>query len=270
MERADYRHFILREFESRVRRNPRYSLRSFARDINLPAPKLSQILKRTCGLSRERAIVVAKRLNFGDDETEYFSLLVEAEHGRGVARKEGARKQLDDLLQLRAIQDSFQTMSLARFSVVRDWQHFAILELTETKDFRPDPSWIAARLGLPEATITESLKRLMSCGLLVVHPEKGLAQTAVNLSTPFETPSRDVREHHIQVFGKAQWALETVPALEREISASMMAIDSAKMPEMKKWIRDFRRRFMVDAQSGGGKDRVYCLAIQFFPLDQKS
>lgn len=54
-ERFTYQHYMLSEFEGRKSRNPGYSLRAFARDLGLAAPKLSEILRGKGGLSEASA-----------------------------------------------------------------------------------------------------------------------------------------------------------------------------------------------------------------------
>jgi hypothetical protein len=59
-----YRAMLMEELSRKQRRNPSYSLRAFARDIEVAPAKLCQILKSKGGLSGERAAVVAERLGF--------------------------------------------------------------------------------------------------------------------------------------------------------------------------------------------------------------
>ncbi|MGZ3743531.1 MAG: hypothetical protein ACXWRA_06730 [Pseudobdellovibrionaceae bacterium] len=38
------------------------------------------------------------------------------------------------------------------------------------------------------------------------------------------------------------------------------------MPEAKRWIKEFRRKFCTHLDKSKSKNRVYCLAIQFFKI----
>lgn len=91
----NYREILKNEFEKRKQRNPLYSLRAFARLIDLSSPRLSDILNKKKGLSKEKALQIAKRLDLVGKESEYFVLLVESEHQRKKKLREEATKKLD-------------------------------------------------------------------------------------------------------------------------------------------------------------------------------
>jgi hypothetical protein len=84
-----YQDFLLEEFRSRRSRNPHYSLRAYARDLGMPASKLSQNLRGLCGISVAKAETIAARLQMRDDEKQLFLAMVESQHARSrVARQQ--------------------------------------------------------------------------------------------------------------------------------------------------------------------------------------
>ncbi len=258
-----YLDYLKREFEGRVRRNGRYSLRAFARDLGIPASNLTEILQKRRGLSVQTASRMSMRLKLGADEAEYFVASVEAEHGRSEAAREGARGRL------RALESAsgFSILSLETYEVIADWIHFGLMELTEiaggvanaARRFRSSPERVRA-----------ALSRLEKLGLMERRPDGEWRQTAQDLATPDPVSSRAIRAHHAQVLGEALDALETVPPEQREFSTMIFAVDSSRVEEAKRELRRFRRRFCKEIQDGGSKDRVYCLGIQLFPLDRET
>lgn len=260
-----YREFLKREYTLRRRRNPGYSLRAFARDLELPAPKLSQALRGTCGFSSKRARQIAKKLNLSESEKDLFVALVESEHSRSKMGKHEARTRAELFIS----SQGFGELDLERFKIISDWYHFAILELTEVADFQTNPFWIAKRLGISSEQTKQAVQRLLDFGLLTENARNEIRQTQADLATPSGIPSRELREHHSQILQKADEALQNVPIERRDYSAMTMAINSSKINEAQKWIKEFRRRFCKDIQDHEIKDRVYCLAIQFFPLERE-
>jgi uncharacterized protein (TIGR02147 family) len=258
--------FLTREFSRRKQRNPSYSLRSFARDLGIASSKLSQILKGSCGLSGKRAEEIAQCLGLSKRDTELFILCAESQHSRSRSGKIQAR----ELLKRLSSSAEYQSLDLDRFSIIRDWYHFAILELTEVQDFSPEFNWIARRLGISTTEAKDAVERLLDFGLLRKDEPRGLKQTQINLATPSGIPSRELRDHHSQILRRAEESLEKVELSRRDISEVTMAIDSKKIAEASEWIKEFRRKFCHDIQASPEKDRVYCLAIQFFPLDKKN
>lgn len=63
MDRQSYIQILKQEFQQRRGSNHTYSLRDFAKDINLNYSHLSYVLNAQRGLSRKKAELVARKLN---------------------------------------------------------------------------------------------------------------------------------------------------------------------------------------------------------------
>ena len=261
---SGYREWLHKEFESRTRRKPAYSLRAFARDLGIPPPKLSETLRGICGISSKRAEQIARKLRFSPEEKKLFITLVESEHSRSKTGKANAQERLQSLKKTQ----SFSEISLEKFRILSDWQHFAILELTDTMGFQSNPAWIAKRLGLSVEKTKQSLSRLEKFGLLVKNKSGVYSQTLIDLATPTDIPNKSIKDFHSQMLQQAGIAMEEVPVDERDFSSITMAIDTKDLPLAKEYLREFRRKFCKDLQANETKDRVYSLNIQFFPLDR--
>jgi uncharacterized protein (TIGR02147 family) len=263
-ELSNYQHFLNVEFEKRRMRNPRYSLRAFARDLGVAAPKLSEILRGKCGLSEASAKRLAGKLSLSEYDTTIFVHQVLSKHARKKTDREAARNILETL----KTQHSFDAMTLETFKVIADWYHFAILEMTEIKGFESDASWVAKRLHLPKLLVKDAIQRLKNVGLLAETAEGVWYQTEEILATPTDIPCTEINKNHCQILTKAYEALND-SVEERDFSSVTLAIPESQIDEIKKEIRDFRRKLAQKINEAENKDRVYCLSIQFFPLDHK-
>ena len=94
-EVTDYKIYLTREFEFRRRRNSGYSLRAFARDLEIQPSKLSEILSQRVGMSTATAEKIAANLKLLDDESRHFISLVERDHGRSQSLRLNAQKNLE-------------------------------------------------------------------------------------------------------------------------------------------------------------------------------
>ena len=253
------------EYRRRVRRNPGYSLRAFARDIGMPASKLSEVLRGLRGISKKTAQTVSESIQLSPTDAAVFSNLVDLHQTRSRVAREKAEINLKKLTD-----GSYDEVSLERFKVISDWYHFAILELSEVEGFESDVGWIAGRLGIATALAKETVERLIEFNLLARSPAGTLTQTLKNLATPTGIPSRDIREHHSQLLMKAESALHDLGVEERDFSATTLAFDFSQIDEIKDEIKDLRRRIGTKIQTRSRKNRAYCLTIQFFPLDQQT
>jgi uncharacterized protein (TIGR02147 family) len=260
-----YQRFILSEFEGRRQRNARYSLRAFARDLGLAAPKLSEILRGKSGLSSESAQRLAPKLGLSAAEAETFVSMVQAKHARASRDREAAKSKLSEMKQ----SHQFNELSLESFRIISDWWHFAILELTEVNAFRSSTAWIAKRLGLSESVAKEAVQRLFDFGLLAKTEDGTWYQTNAILATPQGVPSAEIRKHHRQILAKADESLTKSPITERDLSSMTLSMSEEDFLEVQEEIKQFRRRLSLKIAKAKTKNRVYTLAIQFFPLDQK-
>lgn len=259
----DFREILQQEFESRIRRNTSYSLRAFARDLEVSPSKLSEALNGHRGFSTETAQKVAKRLKLSAAESAYFIALVESKHGRSEAKRKAAKASLSAIQS----QNGFREIDLENFQVLSDWIHFAILELTQIEGFESTVAAVSQRLGRTNEESQAAVERLFRLGLMTRLESGKWIQAEVNVATTTDIPSRAIRDHHREVAKLASEALDEVTVDARDFSSITLAFDSSKMAEAKDRIKKFRRQFNADFQKDPIKDRVYCLAIQFFPLD---
>lgn len=63
-------------------------------------------------------------------------------------------------------------------------------------------------------------------------------------------------------------ALEEVPFEKRDNSAIMMAINTKKIPEAKRRIKEFRRELCDWLQKDASRDAVYEMVSAFYPITQ--
>ena len=117
-----YKQFLTSELARRQAKNPRYSLRTFARAIRVSPGNLSRVLSDKAMLSVATVRGICDALGLSGSEQR--PLFTPAEIDTNV------------------------------YDQIADWYHYAILELTFVEDFRSDPKWIARALNLtdkPEA-----------------------------------------------------------------------------------------------------------------------
>lgn len=265
---AEYRSYLKRELEERCQRNPKYSLRAFARDLELHPARLSLVLNKKQGLSEKSARGIAKALGLAPPDTEHFVYLVIASDSRSKSARAVAQAKLTHL---DGQTEEGRILREDAFCVISDWYHYAILELTSLKDFRSDTSWIARRLGISLHEAEQAVARLIKLGLAT--KVKGvLKQTDVILSTPDGVPSQAVRNFNTQILKRAIDAIHLQKVDERSISTLTIAVDSSTLPKIMGKMARFRRSLNQEIEASThdrDKDEVYCLSTQFFRMTKK-
>ncbi|MFK8137875.1 MAG: TIGR02147 family protein [Bdellovibrionales bacterium] len=260
MEKINYQSLIISEFEGRKNRNPRYSLRSFAENIGISPGRLSQILRGKSGISVRSAKVVSFRLFNDEKQRELFLTLVEAKQSKSEIVRKQAQGRLDQWFSNESMELSFD-----KFTIIKNWYHFSILEMTELSFFKSDLDWIAGQLDISRQQAADAVLRLSDLGLLDVSKDPW-RQTEKELGTVNGISNQSVREHHKQILLKMHSKVDSTPLEERYLNSTTMAIDTKKLPQAKKALQEFRDKFCRNIQDSNVKDAVYCLSIQLFPI----
>lgn len=244
--------FLKQRYLERRRRNPAYSLRAFARQLGIPAGRLSEFMSGKRNMTKEVALKVESSLQLDPTQRAIFWSIVEKKAGNDTKSQAAAREWLPLF------------MEAEQFYLVADWEHFAILSLMETKGFKSDIAWIARRLRTDVTRITDALERLQRCNLIRKVGKKYQAiQTEV--ATTSDVSSEALRRSHRQTLEQAIDSLESAPLELRDISSMTMAIDVRRIPEAKRLIMNFRRQLMGFLESGE-RTEVFNLNIQLVPL----
>lgn len=262
---TDYRSILKEELNARCEQNPRYSLRAFARDLNLSPSRLSEILNRKQGLSRKAAEKVALALGYRAEETMMFCDLVSVKHARSLKEKEEAHLRLIKR-QTEVKRDERFQLQLDAFKVISDWYHLGILELMKMKSFRSDVKWMSRRLGIPVIQVELAIDRLARVGLLKREGNRFVAIQSDGW-IPGGVPSESIRKFHRQVLQRAIDAISTQPVNERILGTHFLTLNKSDLKDAAGEIERFQMEFCQKFQSeAGNRDSVYCIAMQLFKI----
>lgn len=244
----NFRSFLQEMLVERCRSNPNYSLRSFARSLQVEPSALSQML------NGKRPITDKMKLRLGSA----LGLSVEKIHKMPSS---------EDLTSLRAAPE-FQQMTLDSFAVISDWYHYAILELTHVEGFKSEALWISQRLGITKSEANIAIERLLRMELLKPDAKGKWLDTSENGELTHLTPavtSDAARKYQCQLLELSKRSVQEVPVSKRNHTSATMCFDTEDMAIAIDAIAKFRRSFAREFQPQKAKD-VYQLQISFFPL----
>lgn len=247
----NFRLYLQQVLVQRCRTNSRYSLRSFARSLQISPSSISRILKGERNVSIDLRKRLGLRLGLGLTEIERFAEDSGVASVRGEVVKTATYKQL----------------ALDAFSVISDWYHFAILELIELESFRQDPRWIARALGITVGEVNAAIERLERLQILKTESSgKWINVSGSHTNINSEIKAEAHRKLQRQVLEMAIRALDEVPLERRNQTAMTMAIHTKRLPEAIKRITKFRRELCAFLQQDQSRDQVYQLGISLYPL----
>ena len=230
-------------------RNPRYSMRSFAKRAGVSAGTMSMIIQGKRSVSQKLAEELSDRLNFDPQErSEVLAPTLELQSEQNSSARE-----------------SYVQISLDQYRVISDWQSFAILSLIKTVDFQSDDQWIADRLGLEIGDVKSAIERLMRLGMLELSHGR-YARTTSKYRTTEDIANSSLRKSHSQTLDLAHASLERDSVEERDFTWITLPMDPEKMILAKSMIRKFQDDLSDSLGISSLPTEVYRLAIQFFPL----
>lgn len=245
----DFRLYLQEVLVARCRANPAYSLRAFARQLQMEPSFLSKILSGKRSVTPAILARLAARLELDPARVAAF-----ASAPASPAAAEAA----------------YRDLTADQFAVIADWYHYAILELAKTRGFSAEPAAIARRLGIRAVEARAALERLQRLEMIGLDARGRVTvppASHTTVSSPFTTAA--FRKLQRQILEQAIDAMEEVPIELRDQSSMTMAIDPRLLPEAREMIRKFRRDLCALLQRNGPPhEEVYQLSVSLFPARQ--
>lgn len=250
----DFRLYLQGELSGRLKENPNYSLRQFAKLLAVDPSALVKLLKGDRPIGRLLIKRFGERIGLSPDEINEFISYQERNKSRKTDSAPSAQE--------------YQQITLDTFRLISDWHHYAILELIRVDSFVPDSRWISQALNIPISEVNFAIERMVRIGILEINESTGAWIDHTEISTNIAKPYFDGAQKKLQkqILEKAIYALEHVPVSQRDQSSMTMAIDINLLPEAKEKIKQFRRELSRFLSRGQKRNQVYHLALSLYPV----
>ncbi|MNT12968.1 hypothetical protein D3C72_1479190 [compost metagenome] len=251
-----YIHKLKEVLSLKQRQNPHYSLRAYARDLDMHPATLSQVINGNRPLPLKNAQSVVIKLNLGPKEKTLF-----------LESFYQSKTSLDQI----AVNFTEEKVMLdeSHHKVLAEWEHYAVLTLFDLCDFQGTREEVIQHLNLTETRTDVVLTNLFAAGLLEKTADGKLAKNHKFVRTTEDISSVAIRESHKETLDMGKAKLDEVDMMLRDFSSTTLAIDLDKLTEAKTIIREFRQKMSALLRDGNKTD-VYQLAIQFYPLTNPS
>lgn len=234
----EFRSYLQSEFNRRKESNPAYSIRAFARYLNLDQSTLSKVFKGERHFNSETMAKCLERLKTPE------SILSEI------------KKTYETL------QGDFEPLEEVMLDMMASWKYWAILEFLKIHS-SPDESRIAEHFHIDVSeteTILDHLKRL---GFI---DEKLKLLKPNNKWTDNYRTSEARRELQKGLLKLSLNAIDKYSVQDRYHGSLTVAIPKKRLPLIKTRISEFQEELGQYAQKDCPLDEVYQLTISFFPL----
>lgn len=249
-----YRQKLNESFVLRKSRRSSYSLRGFARDLDILAPTLSSVMKGHRSLPFVLAIKVSDRLELDKTSRELFLESVIEEKKIKPQRR----------VKKRVLQRALSLKDELHEEVLSTPLYFSVLSFLRLDIPSKTPSDVARFFGITESRASFIIERLYRLGMLKF--EKGqLVLAAEAFKTSDEKPSLAIRNAHKETLKLAARSLDNVPLEMRDFCSLRVPLNKRSIAKVKKEVRLLLERVYQMCASETDKDEVYEFSVQFFP-----
>lgn len=215
---------------------------------------ISQILNGKRHISLKSAMKIVERLSLSPNQRAKFLISAVGEDAASS--------------HISTAKSRFYDLEIDRFRVISDWTHFAILALEKVNGSQWDAGWLAERLNISLQEAKEAMQRLERLGLVKI-VGKSFQQSSDALHAKSPIPEKAIQSYHRQTLEKAMNSLTNEPIGDREFNALTIAVNSEMLETIRKLIAKFMEDMFTLLDDSKDQDRVYTLAVQFFPISCK-
>ncbi len=248
----DFRVFLRDELKTRMENNRSYSLRAFAKSLEISPSNLSMILNGRTPVSLKFIDNIGGKLSLEKEKIyEYqFALLKEKNGDQNL--------------------NNFEYIESSRFKIIKDWYHYAILNLMRVKGFVQSANWISKRLQISVNEAQMAIENLQKAKFLKVVSGQWVDTSNLYTShTNNKRANKYAKENQIQLFTKAFEAINDVSFEDRNHTGVTIAFNTSDLEEAKEFITKFRKQFINKFDKKTSADEVYHLSLALFPLSNK-
>jgi uncharacterized protein (TIGR02147 family) len=266
-EYLDYRRYLSDYFTARRLSDANFSLRAFALKAGLPISNSSFFSKVIAGkrnLTLDLQFRFAKALKLPAAEIKYFGLLVQFGQAKDPEGKQHLYAELAKYAKSKA-----RIIDKEGYDYYSRWQNSIVRAYFGIEKKEKNPSVIGKRVfpQIPAREVEEAIALLLKLGM-VSKTANGYALQDPNIATERENKDFVGKLRILEMLRLAQDVFNHVPPKDREYSAMTVYISEQGYQALKERIRIFREEVKSIVGSDQGEDRIYSLAMQFFPNNQ--
>lgn len=262
---SNFRQFLNDHYQSKRENIAHWSFGMWSKKLKIKSPStLIMILNGQRNPGVELINKFKKYFSMKEAAGEYFEDLIRLEK---VKNDVPLSVMLMEKLNKSHRSGQFRYLDFNTFSAIANWYYYAIREMVNLSFFKEDPIWISSVLQykVTPKEIKTAISTLLKLNLLTRDQENKLVPTDKHISTNNDVAHEGIKRHHEQTLGQVKTSLRKDDPKIREISGVCFALKRSKLPEAKKLIHQFQRKFceMIETKDA---DSVYQLEVSFIPL----
>lgn len=263
-EYDNYRRYLADYLGWQRSSNRKFSLRFFAMKAGFSSHSfLDNVIQGKRNLTLESMRKVAKFLRLGRKETAYFQHLLLYNQAKTYQEREESLREMGKIRKTIA----FYRVQEDQYAYYAQWFLPVLRELAVYSEWKGDYRKLAemVRPAITAEQARQGIKTLVDIGLLRAEGKDGYTQTE-RVVTAEDVPGYIFREVRTQYLLRGIEAAEMLPAHQRHVAYSVLAMSRRTYDEITRLLDEERKKALVLASEDEQVDGVYGLSIQVFPL----
>lgn len=244
--------------DERIKRNRRYSLRAFARDLDISPSHLSEMMNGSAMPSFDSVRQICRHLEFSKELTERTCDLFEAKNCKIEWRQRAAEDRLRQAESDRSLYLYNDDQSRAISHPV----HFTILSYLELSDPPRFPRELAVALGESEAFVIAALARLERIGAISYQDDGSVMITRTRTRIGDGVAPEAQRTFHREFCDFILQSMVHHAREKKHMDGIIFAISREAVDEFRQILTDTRRRLTEVSKKYDKKDAVYYVNLQ--------
>lgn len=263
----DYRDILKQELLFRQEKNTQYSLRAFARDLEVDPGQLSKVIQGKKNISLINAANLARKITDHPIKAQLFFLAVEYSQAKSEETKAELKLKMQKLSQ--ETMNREENIADNEFETISSWYHLPMLQLAFTKTFTTTQQTAAKYFGISLDEAKMALERLSRLGFM--EKKDGHYRRLNSVVTTTDIPSLAIRQFHLQMLDKAKRSLFYQPIHKRYFSAVTLRIPQTHLEDYKKIINEAEDKIIELSKRFENSDsnEVYQFSSQLFSLKRE-
>lgn len=261
-EFTDYRKYLKAYFDERKAKDPKFSHRFLARQLDLATSNfILLVMQGKRRLNSSLCFRISEVIGHNAKEAVYFETMVQYGDAKATKEKDTYFNRMMALrkdLKIGRIEES-------QFDYYSNWYNPVIRELVTQPDFSGNMEELGRMVSpsLTQAQARKAVELLLKLGLIRKNGGK-YEQATELIATDPEISSVGVRNFHKEMGRLGIEALERIPKEERNISSCTLALTEEQFRILSRRIEEFRNEALGLADEQGR--RVYQFNLQLFPV----
>ena len=253
--------FLFEELRERKKRNSKYSLRAFARDIGISHTSLSLVFNGSRKLNNKSKMQIAGKLKWGTEKTKRFIFSEFIDE----INIDSIKSQFDDFIT--SIEVDLKRVQVNLEKDLRHWAAGAIFQLVGIQGFKNNPRWIAERIGLEVEEVERILYALFDSGLLEESENGKYKQSHEHVDIARNFKNIDEKTWTKEILRKGLLSLEEPQNAHLKLNYALFSYDKKSIDmvskEMENMFKNLRQKLVCNKG-----DEVFQINLQLFQVSK--